>query len=172
MSLRDSKERYGVVSKTFHWLVAFLVMIQLSGEFFGWWWPGNVLSRVIQPWHSTIGMVLLLVMVLRVYWFMLQSGNRPRSEGVMVKIGHAALYSLLLTVPLSGFLMVWSKGYGVNVFGERVLDRGGDVFLWASVIENIHVPMAWIMAMLIVGHIGMAIYHHAFGRDNSLRRMV
>src|SRR5690606_10061343 len=64
----DSKERYGTVSKWFHWLMGGLIIWQFlklgdrisEGEH----WIGQTLV----PWHVSIGALLLVLIVLRIFW--------------------------------------------------------------------------------------------------------
>lgn len=39
-------------------------------------------------------------------------------------------------------------------------------------IGQLHSSLAWMLTVLIVGHIGMALIHHFVKRDDSLKRML
>lgn len=73
----DTKERYGLITRVFHWGMAVLIVWQFL-KFFdrindGEHWVGETLVQ----WHGSIGIVLLLLVVLRMVWAWLQSNNRP-----------------------------------------------------------------------------------------------
>lgn len=89
----------------------------------------------------------------------------------MKTIGHGAIYLLLLAVPSIGFMMLLEKGYGVQIFGVRILSEIQDVS-WPTRLNELHAPFAWMIAILVVGHVAMAFHHHFIHRDETLRRMI
>lgn len=172
---KDSPRVYGVVTRTLHWLIAVLLLIQLIGMFsttlLG---QGNAIYSLLAPWHKTLGVTLLLLIVVRVLWALTQIRRRPNHEGAQGRLavaGHVAMYVLLVLMPLSGVLMSWGGGYGVKAFGAMLLPQGADV-AWASAFHAWHGPIAWGLSALIVGHVAMALHHHFGRRDGTLRRMV
>jgi len=42
----------------------------------------------------------------------------------------------------------------------------------ASVKGALHSPVAWLLLVMVIGHIGMALVHHVVKKDNTLRRML
>lgn len=172
--ISDSKERYGSVSRTLHWLVALLVFWQLlkfgdriaEGEH----WVGQTLV----PWHISIGSLLLLLAVFRIVWAVSQRNDRPApdpSEAVLPKAGHGLLYAGLLLMPITGIMVMLGGGYGVSAFGIEIFAKG-DEMPWAKTLGELHSPLAWIITVLIIGHIGIALIHHFVKRDGALKRMV
>src|SRR5690554_6177966 len=71
----DTKQRYGLVSRLFHWGVALLVLWQVMKIFDrindGEHWVGQNLV----PWHVSIGSLLLVLIVLRIVWALGQHNN-------------------------------------------------------------------------------------------------
>lgn len=170
----DSKERYGSVSKTFHWLMAALIGWQLfkfgdriaEGEH----WVGETLV----PWHVSIGTLLLVLIVLRLAWVMTQRHQRPAQDpatAALVKAGHAMLYIALLLLPVLGILYVVGNGYPLTVFGIELIAKGDEIE-WAKTIGGLHSPLAWLITALVIGHIAMALIHHFIKRDDTLKRML
>src|SRR5690606_16538150 len=89
--ISDSRERYGRISKILHWVMAFLIGWQVlkfgdrisEGEH----WVGQTLV----PWHVSIGVLLLCLVVLRMLWALSQRTHRPLQNpatAMLVKIGH------------------------------------------------------------------------------------
>ena len=170
----DTKERYGRISRIFHWGMAVLIAWQLL-KFFdriaeGEHWVGQVLV----PWHVSIGSLLLLLVVLRLIWAIRQKDNRPDQDpalAIWVKAGHGLLYLGILLMPVLGIFYLLGNGYGWKVFGVQLLAKGEEI-PWMAAVGSLHSPLAWILLVLIVGHIGMALWHQFVRRDGVLRRML
>lgn len=75
--IHDTKERYGLISRLFHWAVALLVVWQALKIFDriddGKHWVGQNLV----PWHISIGFLVLVLLVPRIIWTLRNHGNRP-----------------------------------------------------------------------------------------------
>ncbi|WP_110656586.1 cytochrome b [Salinicola halimionae] len=171
--LKDSPQRYGSVTRALHWLIALLVIAQLTSVFSSFLWEHNVYSQLILPWHTTIGVSVLVVMALRTLWALSQLQQRPVHEGTLQRLavwGHVLMYALLILMPLSGALMTWGSGYGIHVFGNAWFE-GADA-PWAAGFGKFHGTFAWLLSFMIMGHIVMAMYHHFGRRDDTLRRML
>lgn len=78
--IHDTKERYGLISRLFHWAVALLVVWQALKIFDriddGKHWVGQNLV----PWHISIGFLVLVLLVPRIIWTLRNHGNRRRSR--------------------------------------------------------------------------------------------
>lgn len=172
--INDSKERYGSISKILHWLMAILIGWQLfkfgdriaEGEH----WVGQTLV----PWHVSIGSLLLVLIVLRLLWLMTQRHHRPAQDPAtakLVKVGHGLLYAGMLLMPIAGPMVLLGGGYGLTAFGFEIFAKGEKI-AWAASLGKLHSPMAWVFTVLIIGHIGMALYHHFVRRNDTLKRML
>ena len=170
----DSMARYGYVSRTIHWIMALLIGWQLL-KFFdrineGEHWIGQTLV----PWHISIGTLLLLLIVLRIVWAAKQRGHRPvqnPATASLVKIGHFLLYATMVLMPVTGILYMLGKGYGLKAFGMQLVAKGGKV-AWMADIGSLHTPIAWIMLILIAGHIAITLFHYFVRKDGVLQRMM
>ncbi len=117
--LHDNNQRYGTITRFFHWLVAVLVLQQFfkfadrinEGEH----WLGDTFG----PWHVSIGAIMLIITVARLFWRIKQNPQRPINpgiDGVIAKLVHCQRQSnfdppfgkVKLTHPwgLSVFLLV------------------------------------------------------------------
>lgn len=172
--INDTKVRYGSVSKTFHWLMAVLIGWQLlkfgdrilEGEH----WIGQTLV----PWHVSIGVLLLILIVLRIIWAASQRPHRPQHDPAtakLVKAGHGLLYAGMLLMPITGIMVMLGGGYGITAFGIQLVDKGEEIG-WAASLGSLHSPLAWALAILTIGHIGITLIHHFVQRDDTLRRML
>lgn len=170
----DTKERYGTVSRLFHWGMAFFIAWQLlkltdrinDGEH----WVGYNLVT----WHFSIGTLLLVLVALRIIWALSQRRKRPEQDPAMaalVKTGHVLLYAVMVLMPISGASRMVGKGYGWEAFGIQLVAKGEEI-PWLMAIGSVHPPLAWLFILMIIGHIGLALFHRFVKRDDVLKRML
>lgn len=170
----DSKARYGRVSIFFHWGMAVLIGWQLlkftdrisEGEH----WIGQTLV----PWHVSIGILLLVLIVLRLLWVASQRHQRPDHAPATAKLviaGHGLLYVCMLVMPLAGIMVMIGEGYGLTAFGFEIFAEDEGI-AWAATLGQLHAPLAWVLTALIIGHTAMALIHHYIKKDSTLKRML
>lgn len=171
--INDDATRYGTISRLFHWGMAFLIAWQLL-RFFdriseGEHWVG----RNLVPWHVSIGSLLLLLVVLRIAWALTQKGRRPVQDpatATLVRMGHGLLYAAMVFMPVTGALTIIGKGNGWSPFGVELVAKGEKI-PWMAALGSLHSPLAWLLLIMIFGHIGVALFHHFVKKDGVLRRM-
>lgn len=170
----DNKQRYGSISRIFHWGMAVLIGWQVL-KFFdriddGEHWVGQTLV----PWHISIGSLLLVLVVLRLLWVAKQKGNRPEQDPAtvfLVRLGHGLLYAAMVLMPLTGICVMIGNGYGLAPFGIQLAAKGAEI-PWMAALGNLHSPIAWILLILILGHIAIALFHGIVKKDGVLQRMI
>lgn len=172
--MKDSSQRYGVISRLLHWTMAGLIAWQFlklgdrinEGEH----WIGQTLV----PWHLSIGVLLLLLIVLRLFWTLRQK-QRPQPEAataLLVKAGHGLLYASMLLMPLTGILLMIGNGYGLSVFGLELVAESETQIAWMAAVGSLHATLAKLLLVLVVGHIGAALFHRFVKKDDALQRMI
>lgn len=173
--MNDSKERYGSITRLFHWCMGLLIAWQFL-KFFdrindGEHWVGETLVS----WHISIGSVLLMLIVLRLVWSVTQKNNRPEQDpatAFLVKAGHGLLYLGMLLLPITGVMIMVGNGYGWDPFGIELVAGGGAEIGWMATLGSVHSLIAWCLLILVVGHIGIALLHHVVKKDGVLQRML
>lgn len=174
---RDTKERYGTVSRLLHWSMAVLVIWQALKLFDriddGQHWVGQNLVS----WHISIGTLIAVLIVLRVFWALRNLHNRPPAPppptlGLLARAGHIGLYVGLVLMPLTGISIMVGNGYGLEAFGIQIVAAGAEIPWLATFGGVIHSPLAWLLVLLVIGHIVMALWHHFGRRDGVLQRML
>lgn len=173
--MNDSKTRYGVITRCFHWGMGLLIIWQFM-KFFdrindGEHWVGQTLV----PWHISIGSVLLVLAVLRIIWAVKQKNNRPEQEGstaMLAKAGHSLLYVGMLLLPVTGLMIMLGNGYGWNVFGIEIIARRATSSEFMALLGSFHSLLAWCLVILVAGHGFMALVHHFVKKDGVLKRML
>ena len=78
----------------------------------------------------------------------------------------------MIAMPLTGLAVMLGNGYGLKVFGMQLIARSGVETPWLASLGSLHSPLAWLFLLLVVGHVGAALFHHLVKKDDTLRRMV
>lgn len=179
MQVRDNHDRYGTVTRIIHWGVASLMLWQFSGMIsklsLG---REHSLTQFLAGKHSAVGTVLFVLILFRLFWAFKNRHNRPAHGGGVLGfaawMGHLALYTLMLLVPLTALIRAWGNDrqfapFGFEIFPARTPEQ---VIAPATEIGAMfHGELGWIMGALVVGHITMALLHHVALRDGTLKRM-
>lgn len=176
MMLRDSATHYGLVSRALHWAVAALLAWQFTGMVLKY-----ILGRVplMAFWvgsHPSVGTLLLVLILARVSWALVQRRQRPPYHagtlGRLAAAGHAVLYALMLAVPALALLRQFGTGRGVRLFGVQVQAATGARVDWMVLPGDLlHRYLAWLFLALIAGHVAMVLVHRFRWRDDTLARM-
>jgi cytochrome b561 len=172
--MNDSAQRYGAITRLLHWGMALLIgwqFLKLGDRISeGEHWIGQTLV----PWHISIGGLLMVLIVLRLLWARGQRQQRPQPAGptaLLVKAGHGLLYACMLLMPIAGIFLMLGNGYGLKVFGLQLVAKTGVETDWMISLGSLHSPLAWLLGILVVGHIGAALSHHIVKKDDTLKRM-
>lgn len=184
MPAGNDERGYGWVAKGFHWLIAVLILASLGLGLYAATLrdsPAQELQKVFQAFsvHKTAGVSVLLLGVLRVLWMLTQPKPRPLhpERGLETYLGdlvHWALYLGMIIMPLSGWLVHTSAPGGFArilwPFGQRLPVVPQDPAL-SERFAAFHGIGWWVLAALIVLHVGGAMKHAILDRDQTLARM-
>jgi cytochrome b561 len=174
----DSPTRYDRLTMSLHWLTAALVIFMFaSAQIWEQLAKGTPLRKGLQSVHISCGILLAVIVIGRLLW-RLSRGRRlpPANQGVMniaAKTAHLALYLLLLSQIVLGFLFRWAQAEPFNFFGLfdvptlMAFDKS-----MKSVFGGLHENVAWAIILLAGLHAVMALVHHYGMRDGTLRRML
>ena len=99
--------------------------------------------------------------------------SMTRLQQAAAHTGHFALYALMLTIPLSGWLMSSAKGVQTVWFGllplPDLLSRDKAL---GHQLEDLHSALAVGLMVLVGVHIAAAVYHYRVLQDDILQRML
>ncbi|MDQ7987865.1 cytochrome b/b6 domain-containing protein [Pseudomonas sp. G34] len=168
-------ERYSGPQIVLHWLSAVLVICTLSlpyaqdllADLLGG--SGDVFTL-----HKSLGLSILLLTVLRLL-LRARHGTPQRLvdsaswQRLAAKLGHAALYLLLLAMPLSGLLFGKRP---VELFWLLTIDPLPVSDTTRALARQFHLTAKYLLFALILGHACMALWHHYRLRDGVLRTML
>jgi cytochrome b561 len=178
MPLKNTKAEFGTITKTFHWVMALLVISLLA---VGLYMTGMELSPdkfKVYGLHKSFGIVVLVLVSLRVLWriFSTQPDALPthkKSEKILAKLAHLGLYCGMIVMPITGWLMSSAKGFSVSVFNSYTLpDLIKPNEKLAELFEEIHELAAFTLIAVIFLHFAGAVKHHVIDKDITLKRML
>ncbi len=169
---------YDWFAKLLHWLMALLIVVMYL---FGWAMDDLSLAerREALPQHASLGLVLLLLALVRLDWRRRHPppaypASMSRRQQKWAKGVAHAFYALMIMLPLAGFLHAASYvDFEVRVFGNfnlTALLPSGETL--TGVFRAIHVLFGWILALLVIGHVGATLKHALVDRDGIPARMI
>lgn len=178
MSIKNTTDHYGAVSRGLHWLIALLVIIMLCIGFFMGDFP-KAYKPTVYMLHKSTGLLILGLMFLRVLWTLTNKipdlpTSIPKWQAVLAKLAHVSLYILLLAMPISGLLMSVASNRLPSFYGLFTVTVPGvpQSKPLASFMNSSHEIIAWILLSFVVIHI-LAVLRHVFiQKDGLLNRML
>lgn len=170
MQLQDSMDRYGTVSRLLHWGMALLLAWQFATAGARVFFEDSALDEFLWATHKPLGLLLIVLVIIRAAWSLFNAGHRPRSLNVMAKLGHLALYALVIVVPLLALFRQYGSGRTFTPFGLPLMSGfEGDEIEWMITPANtLHGWLGWLLLALIVGHILMTILHRRRPEDEDV----
>ena len=174
--MSSSPSRYSTGAIFFHWGIAALVIanyILIKATDFV---DKDARGALMAP-HKAIGITVLTLTVLRILWRVTHprpgmTALKPWEAG-LAKTVHALFYILLITVPLSGWMMASGNPAGVSWFG--LFNIPGlpvpDTRAAGGVFHEVHEIAGKMMFVLILLHVAGALKHHFYDRIPVLRKM-
>ena len=190
MALANTADRYGGLSKTFHWLTALLII-----TLFPLGLIANDMAYALKSgaetsddfvartaWlfslHKTLGVAVFFVALARIAWALSQP--KPgllhpdrKMESLAAETVHWLLYGSLVAVPLSGwihhaaasgFAPIWWP-FGQNL---PLVPKSEAV---AAATGGAHWVLTKVLGIALLLHIAGALKHHVIDKDATLRRM-
>jgi len=179
MSLKNSTDRWGKVSQSFHWIIVFLILsLAVIGLTMGEL-PKTPRYFWVYTMHKSLGITVLVLMLLRLGWRVYAGAPAPvpgtaRWQHALASLTHWLLYALALAMPLSGWLYDSATGLRpFNYFGlfavPKLVAPNEAV---AQLARQTHENLFWVLLLLVAVHAGAAFYHHLFQNDATLARML
>ncbi|MEO8802327.1 MAG: cytochrome b [Rudaea sp.] len=171
--------RYSPWIRHLHWLIFILVACALALIYLRSWSPrGSTLGADAKWAHMQFGIAILLVMLPRLL-VRSQSGSAPpilppspRWQMVIAKIVHVVLYLLLFATPILGIATMAWLGKPWNFLGLALPSVPTPNHEFSQQLQGIHETLGHVLMYLAGAHAVMALFHHFFQRDNTLKRML
>ena len=183
---------YTPAARRYHWWVAALIFIQVPIGFYMVYrgkemvgvndlgepvkgvWDG--LTNTLYSSHKTLGLIILFLVILRLAYRLTQGAPRsdPSVPPALTGIGHLVhwlLYLLLIAVPIGGYVAS-SFGNYLDVFGVRLPTVTLENKEMSEQVYELHELGAKILIVLVLLHIGGALYHKLIRKDRVVERML
>jgi cytochrome b561 len=179
MKLRNTEQRWGLISVIIHWFTAIAVvgmfalglwMVELT--YYDHWY------RQAPYIHKSIGVLLFLLTLARLLWRW--SNPRPVElaghsalEKRAARIAHGLIYLLLFSIMISGYLISTADGRAVDVFNWFSIPATVHGHEQQEDIAGlIHLVLAVSLITLVTMHAAAALKHHFVDRDRTLSRIL
>jgi cytochrome b561 len=181
MGWRNTKTSWGLGAKLFHWIMALgiigasIFVLHVNGSM-PWFASSPLFFITYIHWHKAFGLILLALVILRLLW----KWTNPKPvtdeltpfEEKASKWTHRSLYTLMLVVPVTGWIASSAFGSPTKFFGlfviPGIIEKSKPLvgpFYW------LHFGLAWLLLTIVSLHIIAAFYHHDRRKDNVLRAM-
>lgn len=174
--LRDTTDSFGFLSRFLHWGMAVAIFSMFG---LGWWMTGldyySPYYKSAPDLHRSIGMVLLVVLLFRWFWRVLNV--RPadvggtRLEIIAARIVHNAFYPLLLALMVTGYFISTLDGRSIDVFATVSIPSIIQAKGWEEVAGAAHEFIAYLIIGLSLLHAAAAIKHQWIDGHRILTRM-
>jgi cytochrome b561 len=178
MLIRNTQERFGVVAKTFHWLTLVLLVGSFTLAVSMVNLPLSPRKLELYSWHKWVGVTIFLVAILRLAWRFANPvpwppQTMPTWQQRLARLSHASLYTLLIVMPITGWIMSSALNLPVVYLGIIYIPSpfGVDRAL-GEAMRVVHLSLAVVLLVLVGIHVLAALYHHFILRDDVMRRML
>jgi cytochrome b561 len=166
-----ANDRYGAVSQSFHWVTAVLVLVAFICA------PGGSETRVYsstrdfdRQLHETLGLTVFALAILRLLWRTVDNQPDPpaipRWMDVASKVVQAALYLLMLALPITAIMGAWLEGHPLTLLNNvRLGPLLPEAHAAGAVVASVHGWLGDVIMWVAGVHALAAIFHHAVLRD-------
>ena len=169
---------YTPTARALHWIVALLVIgLIVVGILMGNMDSGPLQDRLYNLHRSTGALVLVLAIIRLGYRLthppLPLPADMPASQRLAAESVHWGLYVLLIVQPLIGWAATSAYRAPIIIYGLFELPPILPVNQPLSEqLFFVHRGLGFVMAALVLGHAGAALYHHFLQRDRVLMRMI
>lgn len=180
MSLKNLPQGYGWVSILIHWSMALgLLALYIIGDYMVGLNYYDKLYHTLPNFHKAAGILLGILLLVRIGWMFSHPrplparSTAPEITHLFAKLGHLALYGLIILMLVSGYLISTAKGHDIAVFGwfdvPALLPENADR---GELAGKLHEWLGLAFILLVVIHALAAFVHHFYWQDNTLTRML
>jgi len=172
------ERRYSGIQIALHWVIALVIIGMIPVGLVMTRLDPSTLTNLLYEIHKSFGLIVFGLAVVRIgARFALGvpplAPNMPHWQIRAARISHAALYVLIILVPLTGWAATSACCAPVNLFWAipLTLPIGGG-FETAGPIFLLHNIFTMTLIALVLLHSLAALYHHYGLKDGTLRKMM
>ena len=169
--------RHKPVTQALHWLSFVCVSLAALAITLRAFIETSEDRKLLLALHESAGILVLALTLVRLIWRLVGGvgavhSRFPRAARIGATGGHTMLYFTLIALTLLGWLTGNAFGQRPRLFGvwplpaliERDRDLGDSLQAW-------HTDAAWVLLVLVLGHVTVALWHHFIWRDGVLTSM-
>jgi cytochrome b561 len=146
---RRTRERLWVV----HWLMAGVFVALYAAGMVMVDLPRSEFRGSLYGLHKSLGVLVLLLLTTRIVLVLgTLTPARPKRWWVNALL-HSALYTFMVLVPMTGYLLSNSGGHGVALFGLPLPSLVGKERVLHEAMENAHGWLAYTFAAFVAVHL-------------------
>jgi cytochrome b561 len=174
----NAKTKYSGLAMLLHWTIAVLVIVTWRISEAAEHAATREAKGAIMANHFALGVVIFVLVAIRLIWRQVSppppSMNHAGWERALAKTVHYAFYTLLLVMPIAGWVAMSSFGEPIGVFGLFTLPPlpvGVDPGRGEAIFE-IHGTAGITLLVLTAIHALAALKHTIIDKDGTLFRML
>jgi cytochrome b561 len=171
MAILNTEEKYGKVAVIIHAIMAVMIIGILAVGFI---MTNSSFNPNFYFLHKSFGLLILMLAFFRLGWKIFNKKPKINAKGAVLKLakaGHFVLYIFMFLMPVSGLMMSLFKGYSVSFFNIFTIKAFTKNQALGSFFAELHEISGILLAIILLGHIFMALFHHFILKDNTLRKM-
>lgn len=172
MTIADTRTpAYTPVARTLHWIVAVLILGLIPvGILMGQMEASPLQDRLYNLHRSTGALILPLAIIRLVYRL---THPLPAIQKLAAESVHWGLYALIIVQPLVGWAATSAYRAPIIIYGlfelPPILAENRAL---SEQLFTVHRVLGILMALMVLAHIGAALFHHFVRKDRVLMRMV
>lgn len=177
MNITNTDDEYGLVAKSFHWLIAVMILALLPIGLFMGGMENSPFKFQVFAMHKSFGLLVFFLGLLRLVWRLFISPvpdhmeNHKHWEVMLARAAHFWLYVCIIGMPLSGWLMSSAGEYPVPFFGIPMPALMGKDENLGHLFKETHEILGYTLMFILALHIAGALKHHIMDGDETLQRM-
>lgn len=169
---------YSGFARFLHWTVAACVLTMIPIGILMNRIPAGDAQNVFYTVHRSLGVLVLALMLVRLTYRIFNGAPAPEPtitpfQRIASQLVHLSLYALLITQAVIGWVATSAYGAAISFFGlftvPALVEKDEAL---SKTLFPIHETIGFIIAALLVMHIGAALYHHFVRHDGVLGRML
>ncbi len=174
----NSATHWGLVSRLLHWFTAIAVFFMFAVGI-------TMINMRLSPMklemfivHKSTGMLILVVVLLRILWRLMNPAPRPsrhlsQFQRRVAGTGQWLMYCLLVAIPVSGWVINSAANFPLRWFGLfEIPPITGPSIEIEDMAKTTHLVLICCLAAIVLIHIGAALHHHWIKRNDILKRML
>jgi cytochrome b561 len=172
------QQRYSTLSIMLHWIMFLLLLAVYSCIELREIYPkGSEPRDTLKTWHFMLGLSVFDLVWIRLVarWITQTPEIQTRIikwQQLLANGFHFALYILMISMPIAGWLILSAEGKDIPFFGFNLPPLIAVNETSAETIEEIHKTAGTVGYYLIGLHMLGGFYHHYIQQDNTLLRML